>query len=387
MAIIDIDIIKYDPESEDDNAIAWKFPREDISQAAQLTVGENQEAIFFKDGKVFGTFGPGKHELETDNVPWLRGLVKFSLGGKTPYAAEVWYVNTTVTKELKWGTKNRLPVKVPLDNGDITVNVGAFGSWKMRVTEPRIFITEIVGAQTSSGHIGPERVKAHFGTEIRKELNRVLAKFFVERKIPITEFNDHNAVLAESIKRGISPKFQKYGIEIESFLIESINIPEKDSNMLGEIEREVEKANRQYERKERDKLQEIDLKKREQESEIETINNSRADYAIMREYDAREKAAETPGDSMEQLLGAGLGLGTGIGAGVSLAEKISRATESDPQNDPSEMDTQSKTNNPTESDPQNDPIAKLQKLKELLAMELITEEEFNEKKKQILDAM
>ena len=94
MAIIDIDVIKYNPESDD--AIAWKFPREDISLGAQLIVNESQEAIFFKDGKVVDTFGPGRHELTTENMPWLRGLVKFSLGGRTPYAAEVWYVNKTV---------------------------------------------------------------------------------------------------------------------------------------------------------------------------------------------------------------------------------------------------------------------------------------------------
>ena len=362
MAIIDIDVIKYNPESDD--AIAWKFPREDISFGAQLIVNESQEAIFFKDGKVVDTFGPGRHELTTDNMPWLRGLVKFSLGGRTPYAAEVWYVNKTVMRGLKWGTKNPLPVEQPRNNGNITVHARAYGSWGMQVTEPQNFITHIVGAQTSSspkGHIGSERVEEYFDTAIQQQLNVVLNNFFAERQISISEANRHNAALAESIKHGIGPEFQRYGIEIESFHVESVNIPKEESDMLQALDLKEQEENREFEMKNR---------------EFEMINQLPEAYNTKRTFDVLEKTAENPGGGAGQLLGAGFGLGAGLGAGVPLGEKIGSA-----------MDIQSKTSDPIESDTQNDPVAKLQQLKQMLADELITEEEFNEKKKQILDSM
>ena len=195
-----------------------------------------------------------------------------------------------------------------------------------------------------------KRVEEYFDLAIQQQLNVVLNNFFVERQISISEANRHNDALAESIKQDISPEFQRYGIEIESFHVGNVSIPKEERDMLQALDLEEEKENREFER----------------------INQSREAYQIKRNLDAFEKAAENPGGGVGQFLGAGFGLG----AGVSLGEKIGSA-----------MDIQSKTSDPIESDTQNDPVAKLQQLKQMLADELITEEEFNEKKKQILDSM
>ncbi len=349
MAIIDIDVIKYNPESDD--AIAWKFPREDISLGAQLIVNESQEAIFFKDGKIFDTFGPGRHELTTDNMPWLRGLVKFSLGGRTPYAAEVWYVNKTVMRGLKWGTRNPLSVKEQKGNSHITINVRAHGGWGMRIIEPKKFITEIVGSRALGNEsINAEWVEESFYEAIQEQLSVVFNEFFFQQQISAAEANRYNAELAESIKCRISPEFQNYGIQIESFHIGNISIPKAD----------------------RDMLQRIDLEEQEENREFERIEQSPEAYRIKRSFDV----LENQGGETGQLLGAGFGLGAALSTGTAMGEKIGRV-----------MDIDAQTSNPSQSDTENDPVAKLQQLKKLLADELITEQEFNEKKKQILDAI
>ena len=74
-----LDRIKYNPESDD--AIAWKFPSENIRLGSQLIVNESQEALFFRDGKALDIFGPGRHNLKTDNLPLLHRLISLPFGG------------------------------------------------------------------------------------------------------------------------------------------------------------------------------------------------------------------------------------------------------------------------------------------------------------------
>ena len=339
MALIDIDVIKYNPETDD--AIAWKFPREDISLGAQLIVNESQEAIFLKDGKVMDPpFGPGRHELSTENVPWIRGIVRFAFGGRTPNAAEVWYVNKTVMRGLKWGTKSPLQVVDPQYKHPMSVR--AFGSWGMRVTVPRNFMSELIGAQTlpsSEGYIGSKRIEEYFDGVIVQRFSDALAKFFVERNLSFFETNARLNDLSTFTADAINPEFQPYGIEIVNFNVERISIPKEEQKDFQDI------FNRYR--------------------DLEQVKSEEAQ--LLQKFEIDKIAAANPG----QLLVPGLG----IGASVPIAQQINSPTNSQPQPD-----------NPTESDP-NDPVARLQQLKEMLDNELITEEDFNEKKKQILEAM
>jgi hypothetical protein len=47
----------------------WKHPIEDFNTGAQLIVHESQEAVFFINGEALDLFGPGRHTLETQNMP------------------------------------------------------------------------------------------------------------------------------------------------------------------------------------------------------------------------------------------------------------------------------------------------------------------------------
>ena len=361
-----LDRIKYSPESDD--AIAWKFPSDNIRLGSQLTVNQSQEAIFFKEGKALDIFGPGRHNLETHNLPILHRLVNLPFGGETPFSAEIWFVNKTIVGGIKWGTARRVPVDEQWRDRVITLHVGAHGTWNMRVADTRNFITQLIGGQSASS-IGPERIKKLFGAEIQGQLQVALGKFF--KKDNISFFQDAETylpALAEHIKREISPRFQDFGIEIESFNVKNINIDKKDQKIIAQID----KQNRGIS----DQEDQIKVRDMERDLELETIERSRDAYVTKRQFDSLEKAAENPGGGAGQLLGAGFGLGAGLSVGVPVGQQIGEA-----------IGTQQQEGSPAESDPQNDPVAKLQQLKQMLADELITEAEFNEKKKQILDAM
>jgi membrane protease subunit (stomatin/prohibitin family) len=345
MAIIDR--IKYDAPSDD--AVVWKFPTDEIRLGAQLIVNESQEVVFFKGGKALDTFGAGTHTLSSGNLPLLSKLINLPFGGKTPFTAEVWYVNKTVKRDLKWGTKGPIQVIDPLYN--YPVSVRAFGRWGMRVSDARSFITQIVGTQTSSAprdkdYIGSERIEEYFVGEILQRLSDFLAKYFVEQNVSVFQASARINEVSTFIGGAIAPEFQRFGIEIINFNVERISIPEEEQKKFQEI-----------------------LGKR---MEIDQISQARVGqaYTTMRTFDTLEKAAENEGGGAGQLLGAGLGLGAGFGAGIPIGQQVGQAMNVNPQ----------------QSNQSSDPVVRLQKLKQMLDAGLISQEEFDMKKKEILNS-
>src|SRR5690348_16589839 len=71
--------------------IVYKWPDQTIPTKAQLTVAEDEIAVFYKDGKFVGQVEPGRHTLETDNIAFLSLLLDKFTGGNL-YKAEVWFI-------------------------------------------------------------------------------------------------------------------------------------------------------------------------------------------------------------------------------------------------------------------------------------------------------
>ena len=88
MAILSV--IKHEGPN---NLLVWKAPHEDFNTKSQLIVHESQEAVFFKNGQALDTFGPGRHTLDTQNIPLLRKLINLPFGGESPFHCEVYFIN------------------------------------------------------------------------------------------------------------------------------------------------------------------------------------------------------------------------------------------------------------------------------------------------------
>ena len=339
-----IDRIKHDAVSDD--GLVWKYPRDDIRIGAQLIVNQSQEALFFKGGQALDVFGPGTHTLTTGNLPFLSALINLPFGSETPFSAEVWFINRHAKRDLRWGTRSPIPLLDPVYK--VPVNVRAFGQWGIRVDDSRSLLTQLVG---TLNELSTEKIDAYFSGEIVQRLSDTLSKYFVESGVSIFHANSRLNDLSVTIADAVRAEFKRFGLEVVNFNVERISMPEEDMRKFQQILGKV--------------------------LEIDQLSNAQvgSGYTTVRTFDVLDKVASTEGGTAGGLLAGGLGVGVALGAGLPLGQQISQAMGSQ------------RSQPPASSSTPDDTVNKLQTLKRLLEGGLISQSEFDAKKKQILDSM
>ncbi|MDR3122533.1 MAG: SPFH domain-containing protein, partial [Treponema sp.] len=117
-----VQIIKYEGDTD---GFIWKHPTEDFNTGSQLIVHESQEALFFLNGQALDLFGPGRHTLETQNIPLIRGILNKPAGAEAPFHCEVYFINKTEQLSIKWGTDSKVQYMEPVYQ--FPLQIGASG--------------------------------------------------------------------------------------------------------------------------------------------------------------------------------------------------------------------------------------------------------------------
>lgn len=284
-----IDRIKYDGPSGQVPWLVYKFPSEDLAMGSQLIVNKSQEAVFFKGGNALDVFGPGTHTLATANLPLLNKLVNLPFGGKTPFTAEVYFINKASKLDLTWGTTDRFPVTEP--RYGIIVNVGAFGQFGIKIADARNFTTQIVGALHGGDVSDHGTVSRYFKGLVVSKVKTAIAEMIVRENVSLLEIAALLDKTSAVCREKIAGEFDRFGLEVVNFFVESINIPDED---LARVKKTLEDR-----------------------AEFNLLGDER--YTRKRSFDVLETGAGNSGTGGE-LMGAGLGLGLGIGAASAAGE-------------------------------------------------------------------
>jgi len=219
-----IDVVKWDnPGSQ----LVWKFPNSELSTATQLIVNESQTAILFKSGQRCDVFRAGRHTLSTGNIPVLNGLVNLPFGGKSPFTAEVWFVNQTIPLNLKFGTPTPLQIEDPVYQ--VVVPVRAFGQFGLLVEDPGLFVHKLVGANAG---LTEAALTDHFKGILISRLKSRIAQVFVREKVGILEVETMLDELSRALEQAFAPDYAEYGLAMRAFRIMSISVPDDDPSVL-----------------------------------------------------------------------------------------------------------------------------------------------------------
>ena len=211
-----IDVIHWTDDTDD--TLVWRFEREDheIKYGAKLTVREGQAAVFVHEGQLADVFQPGLYLLETNNMPILTSINHWDHGFKSPFKSEIYFVNTTRFQDLKWGTKNPVICRDP-EFGPVRLR--AFGTYALRVSDPGLFLREIVG---TDGEFTTDEISFQVRNIIVSRFSTAIAA----SGIPVLDMAANTIELARILRDKLSPELAAFGIELAEFYIENISLPE-----------------------------------------------------------------------------------------------------------------------------------------------------------------
>ena len=232
-----VSVIQYEG---DNDTLVWKHPIENFNLGSQLIVHESQEAIFFYNGQALDLFGAGRYTLETENLPILKNVYKLPTDSRTPFHAEVYFINKVVQMGMKWGTDSRVRFIDPMTN--IPLDIGAYGEMNIQVSDARKLLIKLVG--TTNGLSSKEllstksdtanevhkTLRNYFRAPLMTEVKSYLAASIKELNINIFEIDQHLGRLSEALKERVSPKLESYGLTVTEFYISNIGLPEDDKN-------------------------------------------------------------------------------------------------------------------------------------------------------------
>ncbi len=222
-----IDIIEWLDYTDD--TICHRFERyqNEIKNNAKLIVREGQVAVFINEGQLADVFEPGTYTLSTQNMPILTTLKGWKYGFDSPFKAEVYFVNTHLFTDEKWGTKNPITLN---DERYGLVEIRAFGTYAFRIDDAGKFIIDIVGTDNNFTNF-----------EINEHLKSLIATRFTdtvgEANLPIELYAANTTELSETCKEVMQPEFISVGISLEKFFIENVSMPEELKKEIFEYSR------------------------------------------------------------------------------------------------------------------------------------------------------
>ncbi len=334
-----IEIIEWVDDTRD--TMVYRFPvyAKEIKNGAKLTVREGQAAVFVREGKIADVMLPGMYTIDGHNTPILSTILGWKYGFASPFKSEVYFVATRQFTDLKWGTQNPIMMR---DKDFGVVRLRAFGSYAIKITDPGLFIKDIVG---TDGLYQTEQLQDY----LRDMLIQSFTTSLGAAKIPALDLAAQYKTLGTTLTTDIKNDFAQHGLTLTRFIISNISMPP-----------EVEAA----------------LDKRSEMGALGDLNR----YTQFQVANAIPDAAKQQGG----MAGMGMGFGVGMGMGGQMVNQIGAAQAAANQPPPPPPAPAAAAPVAGSSD---DIMARLGQLKKLLDAGLIEKAEFDEKKKELISKL
>ncbi|MBE8715272.1 SPFH domain-containing protein [Sphingobacterium hungaricum] len=319
-------------KNPDVNTLLYKFPstHDEIKDASKLILAPGQGCVLVYEGRIKDVLTePDTYNLETDNHPFVTTLLKIRQNFESEHKLKVYFFRTADVVNQYWGTAS--PIKYVDASYNLPVELGLNGNFSYKINQPLFLFTNIIGAQDEFSTDAMKQV-------IVERIINQLRNLFAKHKYEYNSIDAKLIEIEEEIGTQITPDFESLGLQLTDFNITGTLFDENTMERIGRI------------------------------ADITTDTAAAAQaglsYTEMEKLRALRDAAKNEGGLA--------GMGAQLGVGMEIGKLFS--TEKD-----------SFTHKIAEEN--SDAISKLQKLKVLVDEQIITQEEFNELKKQILNNM
>ena len=219
-----IDILQWTEDG--DGVLAWRFPMAEmeIQYGASLTVRDSQAAVFVNEGKAADAFGPGMYKLTTQTIPVLTYLKNWDKLFESPFKSDVYFFSTRLQLDRKWGTTQPITIR---DKDFGMVRLRAFGNYSFRIADPKKFYMEISGTRDvyTVGDIDGQ---------LRTMILTGIADMCGSSGIPFLDLAANQEEFGSKLQENLLPKFERLGLALDSLQMASISLPEELQKILDQ---------------------------------------------------------------------------------------------------------------------------------------------------------
>ncbi|BDT66591.1 hypothetical protein os1_07540 [Comamonadaceae bacterium OS-1] len=323
-----IDILQWTEDS--DGTLAWRFPMADmeIQNGASLTVRASQVAIFVNEGQVADVFGPGTYKLTTQTLPVLTYLKNWDKLFESPFKSDVYFFSTRQQIDQKWGTPQPITIR---DKDFGAVRLRAFGNYSFRVADPALFHTEISGTRE-------QYTVADVDGQLRGLVLQNISTAIASSGIPFLDLAANQHAFAQALTIQLVPEFAKIGLHLDGMTVQNVSLPEDLQKVL------------------------------DQKIGMGMVGNDMGKFMQYQTAQAIPKFAEGAGGG-GGVAGDAMGLGAGVALGQVLAQNLQAGLQGNAA--------------PVGMKPE-EVMATLEKLGDLKTKGILTQEEFDSKKAELL---
>ena len=336
-----IDILQWTEDG--DGTLAWRFPMQDfeIQYGASLTVRESQMAVFVNEGKVADVFGPGMYKLTTQTLPVLTYLKNWDKLFESPFKSDVYFFSTRQQVDQRWGTTQPVTIR---DKDFGAVRLRAFGNYAYRVADPKRFHTEISGTR--------ERYTvAELDGQLRGMMLQHISDAVAQSGIPFLDLAANQVAFAKALLEATAPSFEALGLKLESVTLQNVSLPEELQKIL------------------------------DQKIGMGMIGQNMGQFMQYQTAQAIPKLAEGVGQGGGGVAGDAMGLGAGLALGQTLAQQLQAGMAGSAA--PAATPAAAAQPQPV-SQGADEVLLLLEKLGDLKAKGILTDEEFAAKKAELL---
>ena len=338
-----IDIIEWTEEG--DGTLAWRFPIADreIQYGGSLTVRESQMALFVNEGKAADLFAPGMHKLVTQTLPVLTYLKNWDKLFESPFKSDVYFFSTRQQIDQRWGTSQPVTIR---DKDFGAVRLRAFGNYAYHVADPKAFHTQISGTR--------ERyTAAELDGQLRAFMLQHISDAVASAGIPFLDLAANQVEFAKLLRDAAAPEFEKLGLALDTVTVQNVSLPDELQKVL------------------------------DQKIGMGMVGNDMGKFMQYQTAQAIPKFAEGGGaGGGSGIAGDAMGLGAGVALGQVLAQNLQQGLQGNA------AAAQAAAAQAAAAAPvamkADEVMATLEKLGELKAKGILTDDEFNAKKAELL---
>jgi membrane protease subunit (stomatin/prohibitin family) len=281
-----IDVIDWvEPE---DGILAYRYPMQDreIQNGGKLTVRASQLAVFVNEGKLADSFGPGLYTLNTQTLPILTYLKNWDKAFQSPFKSDVYFFSSRIQTDQHWGTPNPITIR---DKEFGAIRLRGFGIYSYHINDAKAFYTKISGTRD-------EYRVADLEGQLRNTIVAKMTDAFAASQVPFLDMAANQASLGDKIKEAMNPAFADYGLELDTFVVENLSLPDELQKVLD---------------------QRISM-------------NVLGDMGRYTQYQVAQSIPIAAGNEGGGAVGVGAGLGAGVAIGQSMMDAIKQSSAGSP---------------------------------------------------------